>query len=277
MAPLKLYHYPMSPPSRCALLTVRNVKVDAEVITVDLFKKDQLAPEFVKINPQHTVPTIDDNGFVLWESRAIATYLASTKAAGSSLYPNDPKKRAIVDARLYLDQALQIATGAIMYPIHAEGATSIPQDKKDKVYKMLGDLNTFMEGNSYAAGNELTVADLALLATISTAHYPIHSLGETKIPDPPKQRLYKLLGHLNDMMEGQKFVAGDEPTIADFSLLASFSTYYHAGANVRDLRNLMAWYRRCEALPGFQENEKEARAFGQMFKSKISVKDHWDE
>ncbi|XP_055683075.1 glutathione S-transferase 1-like [Lutzomyia longipalpis] len=221
MAPLKLYHYPMSPPSRCALLTVRNVKVDAEVITVDLFKKDQLAPEFVKINPQHTVPTIDDNGFVLWESRAIATYLASTKAAGSSLYPNDPKKRAIVDARLYLDQALQIATGAIMYPIHAEGATSIPQDKKDKVYKMLGDLNTFMEGHLYAAGNELTVADLALLATISTVH--------------------------------------------------------GIGANISKFKNIAAWYKRLEKIPGFQENEEGAQTLGKYMKAKINLTGTWDD
>ncbi|XP_055683094.1 glutathione S-transferase 1-like [Lutzomyia longipalpis] len=221
MAPLKYYYYPEGAPNRAALLTIRNLNLDAEVIFVDLRKGEHLAEKFVKLNPQRCMPLLDDDGFILWESRAISQYLVTTRAPGSPLYPTDPKKRATVDARLHLDCTLHAISRSFFYPIH--------------------------------------------------------SLGETKIPDPPKQRLYKLLGHLNDMMEGQKFVAGDEPTIADFSLLASFSTYYHAGANVRDLRNLMAWYRRCEALPGFQENEKEARAFGQMFKSKISVKDHWDE
>ena len=47
-------------------------------------------PFYVKMNPNSRVPTIDDDGFVLWESNAIVRYLAAKHGAGS-LWPSDPQ------------------------------------------------------------------------------------------------------------------------------------------------------------------------------------------
>lgn len=68
-----------------------------------MFAKEQLAPEFIKINPQHTIPTIEEDGFCLWESRAIAAYLVDSNPAQEKWYPKDPKKRALINQRLYFD------------------------------------------------------------------------------------------------------------------------------------------------------------------------------
>jgi glutathione S-transferase len=54
-------------------------------------------------NPLHTVPTLDDNGLYLADSRGILQYFANAYGKDDSLYPKDPKKRAIVDQRFFFD------------------------------------------------------------------------------------------------------------------------------------------------------------------------------
>jgi glutathione S-transferase len=53
-------------------------------------------PEYLKLNPNALVPTIEEDGFVLWESNAIVRYLAAG-AASAGLWPEAPRERADVD------------------------------------------------------------------------------------------------------------------------------------------------------------------------------------
>lgn len=141
----------------------------------------------LQINPQHTVPTLVDNGFALWESRAIITYLADQYGKNDSLYPKDPKKRAAVNQKLYFDIGTlyarfgdyyvskfhctyyyySIETFFSQYPVIFGGASYDPA-KLTKIEEAFKFFDTFLEGQEYAAGNELTVADLSLVATVST-------------------------------------------------------------------------------------------------------------
>uniref|UniRef100_A0A7G3ADA8 glutathione transferase n=1 Tax=Lutzomyia longipalpis TaxID=7200 RepID=A0A7G3ADA8_LUTLO len=221
MAPMKFYYFPMSPPCRGALLTIRNLKLDIELINVNLREKEQLKEDYLKVNPVHSVPTLDDDGFILWESRAISQYLVSAKAPGSPLYPADPKKRAVVDARLYLDAYLQASARIIFYSIHTLGQKTISHDKKIRFYQLLESMETILEGQEYVAGNEVTLADLALLASIST--------------------------------------------------------FIYAGVPMSKYKNILAWYKRCENLPGYQENDQVAKAYGDFLKNLLGITGTWDD
>lgn len=100
MSPI-LYHNALSPSSRTALLTIRNVDLDEyEVKNIDIYEGERNATEYLNTNPMHQVPVYVDDDFILTESSAIACYLASSV---QKFYPIDLKKRALVDSRLYLD------------------------------------------------------------------------------------------------------------------------------------------------------------------------------
>lgn len=166
--PIDLYYVPGSAPCRAVLLTAKALNLNLNLKLVDLHHGEHLKPEYIKLNPQHTVPTLVDDGFSIWESRAIITYLVNKYGKSSGLYPEEPKARALVDQRLYFDiGTLYSRFGDYFYP-QVFGGAPADSDKKAKVEDALQLLNTFLEGQKYSAGSNLTVADLSLIASVSS-------------------------------------------------------------------------------------------------------------
>ncbi|KAH8383413.1 hypothetical protein KR009_008473, partial [Drosophila setifemur] len=166
---MDLYNMAGSPSTRAIIMTAKALGVELNSKNVNTFVGEQLKPEFVKINPQHTIPTLVDNGFVVWESRAIVVYLVEQYGKKDSpLYPEDPQKRALINQRLYFDMGtLYDSFAKYFFPLLRTGKPG-SQESLDKVNNAFGFLNTFLEGQDYVAGNELTVADIVILATVST-------------------------------------------------------------------------------------------------------------
>jgi len=67
MSPPVLYYLPPSPPCRSILLLAKMLDIDFELKIVNILEGEQLKPDFVAMNPQHCVPTMNDEGLVLWE------------------------------------------------------------------------------------------------------------------------------------------------------------------------------------------------------------------
>ncbi|XP_014365813.2 glutathione S-transferase 1 [Papilio machaon] len=168
MSSIKLYYYPASGPARIALMAARLVGVPLQIEIVDLMKREQFSEAYLKINPQHCVPTLDDDGFILSESRAIACYLADKYGTDDSIYPKDIKKRAIVNQRMYFDcSTLLVKMRAICHPIIFNIENEIKENLRDDFNASLSVLDKYLENNEWVAGEHVTIADTTIFASMS--------------------------------------------------------------------------------------------------------------
>jgi glutathione S-transferase len=93
---LDFYHGQGSPFSWRVWLALEHKAVPYNLKVLSFQDRDTTKPEFVALNPRHTVPTLVDDGYSLWESMAILEYLDERFASGPKLYPGDVKERARV-------------------------------------------------------------------------------------------------------------------------------------------------------------------------------------
>ena len=174
---ITLYLIPPSPPCRSILLLAKRIGVELTPVVVDLLKGEHLKPEFLAINPEHTVPTMVDHNtnLTLWESRAILSYLVDKYAPGNPVYPQDPVARALVNRWLYYDiGTLHAVNKEIIRPLVF--ANQAPTEEKLKMLdEMLKGMDAQLEknGTKFAAGEDLTIADLALCTTLDMPVYAL--------------------------------------------------------------------------------------------------------
>lgn len=80
---------------------LKELQVPYELIDVNTFKGEHKDPSFKVRQPFGQIPCIDDDGFELFESRAICRYLALKHGAGKLILdPTDLKKMASSDRQL---------------------------------------------------------------------------------------------------------------------------------------------------------------------------------
>ncbi|KZP02985.1 thioredoxin-like protein [Athelia psychrophila] len=104
---LKLYGSPISTCTKRVAVVLKEKNVPFEFIAIDFRKGEHKAPDFVAKQPFGQVPFIDDDGFILYESRAIGRYIATKYASqGPALIPlGDLKANALFEQAASSEQA----------------------------------------------------------------------------------------------------------------------------------------------------------------------------
>lgn len=166
-----LYYINRSPPCRAVLLTAAEIGIDLDLRVMNLAAGEHKTPEFLKLNPQHTIPVLDDNGVVITDSHVICAYLAEKYSKNENLYPKELVARNNVMARLFFDcghlfPRLRMAVEPVLY----FARPSIPEDAIDYIKRAYDGMEHCLTGNKYVCGDHMTIADLCCIATISTAH-----------------------------------------------------------------------------------------------------------
>ena len=100
---LKLHYHPESTFARRVRIVLLEKNIPHELVYVDMAAptREHRQPAYLALNPYSRVPTIDDDGFVLYESTAILNYLEATHPQ-PPLVPADAKGRALVDMHMKL-------------------------------------------------------------------------------------------------------------------------------------------------------------------------------
>lgn len=76
---LTLYCTDFSPAVRATLLTIKALGLNVDLKELNLAAGEHLSADFLKKNPFHTVPTLEDGDFSIWDSHVINAYLVSRK------------------------------------------------------------------------------------------------------------------------------------------------------------------------------------------------------
>ena len=124
------------------------------------------SPEYLAMNPNGRIPTIDDDGFVLWESNAIVRYLCQRYGRGG-LLPDSEAEYAIADQWMEwckttaYPQYIELFWAIVRTdPAHRD--QGVIAARHTALVEALTILEVHLAGRAYVAGDRVTMADVPL-------------------------------------------------------------------------------------------------------------------
>jgi glutathione S-transferase len=123
-------------------------------------------PQYRNLNPNGLVPTIEDDGFVLWESNTIVRYLAAKHSAGK-LWPEDLKVRAEADKWMDWQSSMFWPTfrplfwNLVRTPVDQRDEKAM-EESRLRTVEILGYLDSHLKNRVFVAGENFTMGDIPM-------------------------------------------------------------------------------------------------------------------
>lgn len=167
---LHVYGHPFSYPSNMVHMCANALELEHEYHLVNLAEGEQNSEFYLKINPVGKVPAILDEELRLSECQAIIRYLAQK---AQRLYPADIQEQAVVDQWISFSNVhIGMAISKILFNVLFAPMLNVEVDERS-----LADGRTFLDrylpilevqlkANPNITGEEMTIADISLLAAL---------------------------------------------------------------------------------------------------------------
>ena len=161
---IKLYGHPMSTCSRKVLMTLAETETPYELTTIDFSKGEHKGEAYLARQPFGQLPALEDDGFRMFESRAMMRYIA--EKAKSPLVPSDLKARATMEQWISVESA-NLTPHAMKYvykhifqrPVADDAMTAATE----ALHKWAGVMNASLAKQPFAAGESMTLADIGCM------------------------------------------------------------------------------------------------------------------
>ena len=181
---MKLYDFQLSGNSYRARLFLSLLNLPYELKPVDLAKGEQRQPWFLELNPRGQVPTLDDDGTVVWDSMAVLVYLAR-KYGGEAWLPLDAKGMpevmqwlAVMENETLYGLAKARIICKFKYPGNLEEAKAFGR-------KGLAVMERRLAAHAWLAVDHATIADVGCFPYVALAPE-----GEIALDDYPSVRAW---------------------------------------------------------------------------------------
>jgi glutathione S-transferase len=161
---VKVYGHPFSTCTRKVLTTLIENSIPYELEMVDLTKGEHKAAANMARQPFGQVPAIDDDGFKLYESRAICRYL--DEKGGHKLSPRDARAKALMEQWISIETS-NFTPHAMKFVyhhlFHMEQEPKVLEAAGVKVAEALAVMDAHLAKHPYFAGEQFTLADVGFM------------------------------------------------------------------------------------------------------------------
>jgi len=159
---MKIFGHPMSTCTRKVLFTLHETNTPFELTVVDFAKGEHKAPAHLARQPFGQLPALDDDGFALYESRAMARYI--DEKAGHKLSPTDLRGRALMEQFISVEMS-DFTPNAMKFIYHHVFQRAQTPEVLESAAKMIDTtyavLDKHLATHQYLAGDKLSIADIS--------------------------------------------------------------------------------------------------------------------